>query len=103
MRTPWGKAQTVTTVAPGIVVVDTAGHGGVKLDRKRNAKIPMAARLHGGWYEEDCEALIPLLVFYDEMKSTIAPSATRAKLAESLRRWLPESLNALVEAKLVEA
>lgn len=93
MRTPWGSSQSVITIAPGIVVVDTAGHGGVKLDRKRNAKIPLGARTEGGWYEEDCEALIPLVVFYDEMKGTM--TAPRERLIESLGRWLPESLSAL--------
>lgn len=99
MRTPWGPSQSVTTVAPGVLIVDTAGHGGVKLDRKRNAKVPAGARKPRGWYEEDCEALVPLLVFFEEMKSTTG--ATREMLAESLGRWLPESLSALQEAGLV--
>ena len=62
-RTPWGPAQHVAYPQEGIFIVSTAGHGGVKLDRKRNSLVPKAARAKGGWYEEDCQASIPACVF----------------------------------------
>lgn len=57
-RSPWGTVQTVTPYSEGIVFVSTASHGGYKLDRIRNAKIPAPFRKLGGWYEEDCEYAI---------------------------------------------
>ena len=61
-RTPWGAAQYVEHVAHGIVSVGTAGHGGVKLSPERNRKIPPALRNASGWYEEDCESYIPMMI-----------------------------------------
>lgn len=55
MKTPWGESQTVEQIAEGIMQVTTARHGGIKLDRKRNAQVPAYMRRPGGWYEEDCE------------------------------------------------
>jgi hypothetical protein len=54
-RTPWGTADHVKEVAPGIWQVSTPGHGGYKLDRANNARVHIAWRKEGGWYEEDCE------------------------------------------------
>jgi len=59
MRTPWGIAQAVEVLAPGIGLVHTAGHGGIKCDRTANAAIPALWRQPNGWYEEDCECAIP--------------------------------------------
>jgi hypothetical protein len=64
-RTPWGAAQTVSRPLPGIVVVSTAGHGGVKVSPERNAQITAALRRKSGWYEEDCESTIVGLYFPD--------------------------------------
>ena len=62
-RTPWGTADIVEQIAPGIVVVGTAGHGGVKLSPERNRGISPALRNASGWYEEDCESYIPMMRF----------------------------------------
>ena len=59
--TPWGPAQHVIPVADGIWQVDTAGRGGIKLDAKRNRKVPKGARLQSGWYGEGCEWSIAVL------------------------------------------
>lgn len=64
-RSPWGTIQIASPIQPlqdGIAAVSTASHGGVKLDRKANAKIPAYCRRSGGWYEEDCEWSIPFVV-----------------------------------------
>ena len=58
----WGSIQSVEDLASGVWFVTTAGHGGVKLDRSNNAKIPEPSRVAGGWYEEDCDWCIPFLV-----------------------------------------
>ncbi len=64
---PWGEVQTATVLATGIVFVDTAGHGGIKLSPERIAQMPEGARKRSGWYEEDCESLWPFHRFWDEL------------------------------------
>jgi hypothetical protein len=61
-RTPWGTADSADHIAPGIVVVGTPGHGGVKLSPERNRQIHSALRNASGWYEEDCESYIPMMM-----------------------------------------
>ena len=68
---PWGKIQYSREIAPGIVSVHTAGHGGLKLDRRRNAMVPSYMRLAGGWYEEDSESAIVAVTFPDVFSSQI--------------------------------
>lgn len=93
-RTPWGTADHVTDIAPGITSVSTPGHGGVKLSPARNAVIPPAYRERSGWYEEDCEANIPVLHFADEfaaqphMKTTA--DQLRASADQSIKTWFPD-------------
>ena len=69
MSTPWGMAQDVELIAPGIGTVSTAGHGGFKLSRERNAAMPAYMRRDGGWYEEDCEWSLVGLVFEAELRA----------------------------------
>jgi hypothetical protein len=64
MRTPWGQADRVQEVGPGVTFVTTPSHGGFHLDAARNARVPRAwrdATWSGqglrGWYEEDCDAV----------------------------------------------
>lgn len=64
-RSPWGKVQHVKELAPGAWQVETAGHGGVKLNAARNRKVPAGARMPGGWYEEDCKWAIAAYVHAD--------------------------------------
>ena len=66
MHTPWGPSQSQETLAPGLVRVDTAGHGGYHVSEKRWQEIETmfpAFRSWTGrhWLEEDCDwALAPL-------------------------------------------
>lgn len=57
-RTPWGPAQLVRGIAPGITRAFAPGHGGYKLSPERNRVIPAALRRRSGWYEEEDEAHI---------------------------------------------
>lgn len=98
MRTPWGPSQTEETIVPGVIVVDTAGHGGVKLDRVRNAKVPKSCRTRGGWYEEDCEVSIVFAVHADVRRHF---NVDEDKNALSLATWLPEAYVALRDAGFV--
>lgn len=90
-RTPWGSAQWVTDYAPGIASVSTAGHGGVKLSRERNAEIPAPLRRASGWYEEDLEAAI-VVRYFPEAFSTAERDAEQRRDAaeETIKNWMPD-------------
>lgn len=68
--TPWGQAQTVTKIAPGINFYTTASHGGFKLSEGRNKKVSQKLKESTwqglglkGWYEEDEDQLIVVITF----------------------------------------
>jgi len=101
--TIWGKAQSVKELVPGAWFVSTAGHGGIKLDRKRNAAVPRGARQEGGWYEEDCNWAVACYVHKDVAEATLGPARKREPgkfgddyIVSTLKRWgCPASLGAL--------
>jgi hypothetical protein len=66
LHSPWGAVQHGERLADGVFFVSTAGHGGIKLDRARNALVPEVFRKEGGWYEEDCDWAIPM--YFLELK-----------------------------------
>ncbi|WP_018185993.1 hypothetical protein [Microbacterium sp. 77mftsu3.1] len=66
-RTPWGPAQHASREADGIVFVPTAGHGGYKLSKERNAAIPPAYRNASGWYDEDDDRAIVDFYHHDAL------------------------------------
>jgi len=82
-RSPWGKIQHVQTLGEGAWFVSTAGHGGIKLDRKRNAAIPSGARMAGGWYEEDCKCAIALYIHADIRAASTKPDA----IVATIKAW----------------
>ncbi len=57
--TPWGHADCVEQVAPGIISVSTPSHGGYKVyEPYLSAMHPMLQdtfRGMKGWFEEDCD------------------------------------------------
>lgn len=73
---PWGSVQSCHTLAPGIVSVSTAGHGGIWISRGREAQIPANVRAiarqyaPAQWYEEDCDVTIVALWFAAELEPT---------------------------------
>jgi hypothetical protein len=84
-RTPWGTADGVTHLAPGIANVFTPGHGGVKLSPERNKEVDPVWRSSSGWYEEDCEWSIAAITHRE------AYSEEHQKYAhECARRWFPD-------------
>ncbi len=88
---PWGQIQDCERLSEGVWTVSTASHGGIKLDRIRNALIPEAARIPGGWYEEDCDYAIPVVAL--GLDSETRRDAAR----QSIRRWQsPEIVRAVL-------
>lgn len=76
--TPWGVADFVKVLAPGVVMVGTPSHGGIWLSRERCDAMPrelagvvtfvesggpQAPREGGRWYEEDCDVALVALAF----------------------------------------
>lgn len=66
-RTPWGKAQYVTSYCEGLQEVACAGHGGWRVANPELRKM-IPTVLRKTWYEEDCEAYIVLFYLYDVLK-----------------------------------
>ena len=90
VSTPWGMSQGATVYAEGIVCHSTASHGGFKLDRARNAAMPKALRVDGGWYEEDGEWAKVALGYPDLFTDREKVSAER-----TLRDWYPDAWEAV--------
>lgn len=84
-RTPWGTADDVVKVAPGIASVGTPSHGGLKLSPERNKQVNPAWRRSGGWYEEDCEAGIVMVSFPDAF-----PADPEGLADKSAKNWYPD-------------
>lgn len=82
---PWGAVQTSDELAPGVLAVSTAGHGGLKLSAERNRAVHPALRQSNGWYEEDDEANI-VAHFHPD----VYPDADREQIAQRLRDNWPE-------------
>jgi hypothetical protein len=89
-NTPWGKADMVTRYARGINFYSTPGHGGFKLSEKMNKRVPVELREQSfnglgtkGWYEEDCDAYIVIVVFSEYFTPQEVESA-RVALAKYL-------------------
>lgn len=75
-QTPWGPAQSTTKIAPGIASYTTASHGGLHLDKSRNAKVPACLKQSTfaglglkGWYEEDADWAIVVYTFPEHFAS----------------------------------
>lgn len=84
MRTPWGESQHSQELAPGITAHSTAGHGGIKLSKELNAKVPDYLRQKGGWYEQDVNAAIVVAVFSEFFTADQAAIARK-----TLKDWRP--------------
>ncbi|MGW8431543.1 DUF7007 domain-containing protein [Curtobacterium citreum] len=90
-RTPWGEAQNADHIAPGIVIVDAAGHGGVKLSPERNAAIPTPLRNRSGWYEEDSERFI-VEAIHPDAYTKVRWGTGQTRTAEDIRTSALEHL-----------
>jgi hypothetical protein len=82
--TPWGSADFVEVLTPGIVSVSTPSHGGIWLAPHLNAEIHPVWRSDDGWYEEDCEANIVLLAFPGALGTDLDPAPILTRLHDSL-------------------
>ena len=70
IHTPWGIAESSEQIAPGIEIVSTPSHGGLRMTPERWGELPsdvQRAFRNSGWAEEDCEAPIALAIFGPEV------------------------------------
>lgn len=74
---PWGRADHVDTITPGITRAGTAGHAGIKLSPARRKAMPPELAVKGGWYEEDNEWARVALAFPDAFPTVEPDEAHR--------------------------
>jgi len=91
IQTPWGAAQTAKEIRPGVVIVTTASHGGVRVTGDAKNKIPPAFRSPNGWYEEDCDWAIVAIEYVEDFarEMGVAPEKMRAAILRCLATWNP--------------
>jgi hypothetical protein len=83
--TPWGRADCATRFTRGITFYSTPGHGGFKVSKKLNKRIPFdfqTASFAGlgvnGWYEEDEDAAIVIVFFADFREGLFSAEQVKA-------------------------
>lgn len=90
MKTPWGIAQHIENLAPGVDVISTASHGGIRVSGASLDAMPQALRdigdRHGPdvWFEEDIAwsaVCIGLPELFDESDYRVARG--------NLKHWYP--------------
>ncbi len=101
---PWGRIQEQTTLAPGLLLVSTASHGGLLLSREAAERLhispkalELGARWEDGWaYEEDCEWAILAWEVPQFWPALFPPGPHRENprqyLLETLSAWCPDLL-----------
>ena len=101
MHTPWGRADSQTQVADGIVWFGTPSHGGFLIRDRRRAEMPepfasFVPFAGVGWYEEDCDWCIVALAFPEHFQDPrslgfLQDAEAFAEAAErTLRNWHPD-------------
>jgi hypothetical protein len=86
-QTPWGAAQDFQELAPGIISISTASHGGIWLSGNRRMEIGQYDKNWLGtseWWEEDCDWSIPYAFF----SKAIREHGTAYKIEENIQAAL---------------
>lgn len=93
--TPWGAADYVKELAPGIFSVGTPSHGGMWVSPERLAQMPKALLLPATfyktgqqWFEEDVEVARVILAFPE-----VFDTAARLAATQTLKTYHPETLS----------
>jgi hypothetical protein len=97
-ETPWGRADHITQIIPGIWHVSTPSHGGIWLSPERQAAVPDYMRSADAWYEEDCDWAVPFVVFERDIRSHCTDEYTQytqkvfatGQHLDTLRNWRPD-------------
>ena len=99
--TPWGKVQDVNVLAPGIVNVSTASHGGIWLSPEKRKAMPNKRK---AWYEEDCEWSLVALAFpeYFELEQPVAEQTAKNYFPEDYEKLTGKPVKVEESLKLSE-
>lgn len=74
-HSPWGPIQYGEELAPGLVLVGTSSHGGIRMSPERLEEFEKAlpswqsAYSPRGWLEEDCDANLAYVVWPQHFKA----------------------------------
>lgn len=86
METPYGdtaedsKATKVMEIIPSTIgLVSTSCHGGYKIVCDWNVEIPEEYRDSDGWYEEDCDFVIPFHFLKKQVMDTVSECGVAAE------------------------
>lgn len=93
--TPWGTADHSERLAVGIMSYSTPGHGGIHLSKARQEAMPVALRVDGGWYEEDCDWALPAVVWPEAFviegsEAMGTPEQVKAEAIRCVKQWNPD-------------
>lgn len=94
LSTPWGAAQTISPIGPGVISVSTAGHGGMRVEgaaRKRvQAMFPGFVPFSGhlDWFEEDCDVYLVVVALQELFTLKAQEAASRYLATEHAREYL---------------
>jgi len=90
-QTPWGKSDSSTKIARGIVSYSTPSHGGIHVSKGLLAKMPEPFRKTNGWYEEDCEWCMVALSFpqfFSDENVKAAHQTARQYFPDQYEAWM---------------
>ena len=90
--TPWGSANTRYKYNAWVSFYSCPGHGGFKVNKPANQRIPAPLRNEDGWYEEDCESYIPLFFFGLDSDSD--------RMRNGIKQWFPHQWEAFSGEKV---
>jgi hypothetical protein len=73
----------------------TPGHGGIHLSKTRQEAMPVAFRIDGGWYEEDCDWALVAVVWPEAFVQSDSESfdtveKVRAEAVRCVKQWNPD-------------
>lgn len=97
-QTPWGIAQDAIEYAEGIISYQTASHGGIWLSKERQEIVkklyPDYPNWLDGWewWEEDCDWVVPYVVFATEIEASGKAYNFQANL-ECAKRMIEDRLS----------
>lgn len=93
---PWGTPQHQTEIAPGIIAVSTASHGGIYLEEGRALALQSAMpefKPWAGWpwLEEDCDAAVAAVFwpeFFEPYAVRCAVISVKCGSSAAPKQWL---------------
>jgi hypothetical protein len=88
--TPWGPAQSVSEIIPGMWHVSTAGHGGIYVSPELYAQMPSYMKAtpysSAGWFEEDIDWVLPFVVFEKQIREQATDAQTLSTINEGVHQ-----------------